>query len=104
MDTKDPKKTVILKRARWALLGAALLVGASMVFVLTPARAVHRPQLDIQTQFHERVELGDPGKTGALFIYCDTGYRVWVATTPSGNVSVHGMPARDACPVDLRTP
>lgn len=105
MDTKDPKKTVILKRARWALLGAALLVGVSMVLVLTPARAVHRAQPEPSVEFHERVELGEPGKNGALFVYCDSGYRVWVVLAPNGNVSVNALPAGSAgsgiCPVEV---
>lgn len=94
------KKIFVDRRVWWNVAALVVLAGVSLALVLAPARASHRPQIDVPTQFHERVELGDPGKTGALFVYCDTGYRVWVATTPSGNVSVFGVAARDACPVD----
>lgn len=74
------------------MLALVVLVGASLALVLGPARATHvagHMPLDLI----ERVDLGDPGKYGALFIYCDNGYRVWVATTPNGNPSVYAMPA-----------
>ncbi len=105
MIPKDERRRAVISRARWALLGAALLVGVSMVLVLAPARAVHRAQPEPSVEFHERVELGEPGKNGALFVYCDSGYRVWVALAPNGNVSVYGLPAGASgsgiCPVEV---
>ena len=98
MNLKDKLRTVISARTQWALLVAVLLVGASIGLVLAPARATHvagHTPLDLV----ERVALGDPGKYGTLFVYCDTGFRVWVATTPNGNPSVYAVTAAGiACP------
>ena len=104
MNPKDERKAVIFRRARWVLLGATLLVGASMVLVLSPARAIHRAHPGPTVEFHERVELGEPGKNGALFVYCDSGYRVWVAVAPNGNASVYALPAgisSSICPMEI---
>ena len=92
MNPKDEKRTVILSRTRWALLVAVLLVGVSLGLVLAPARATHKPG-HVPLTFEERVELGDPGKYGAVFVYCDGGYRLWVATTPNGSPSIYAVPA-----------
>lgn len=86
------KRTFLSRRVRWGLLAAVLLVGASIGFVLAPARATHVAG-HTPLELMERVQLGDPGKYGAIFVYCDYGYRVWVATAPNGNPAVYAIPA-----------
>jgi len=90
MNVKDKIRTIADGRTRWALLVAVLLVGISLGLVLAPARATHR-EGHVPIEFEERVELGDPGKSGALFIYCDNGFRVWVAMTPNGSPSIYAI-------------
>jgi len=92
MNLKDKMQSVVSSRTRWALLVVVLLVGVSVGFVLAPARATHLPG-HLPTEFMERVDLGDSEKYGALFIYCDNGFRVWVATAPNGNPSVYAQSA-----------
>jgi hypothetical protein len=86
------RKTFVSRRVWWSVLVLALLVGVSLALVLAPARATHVTG-HTPLEFMERVQLGDPGKYGAIFVYCDYGYRVWVATTPNGNPAVYAIPA-----------
>lgn len=90
MNLHDKAHMISSSRIRWALLAVVLVVGFSLGLALAPARAHHKAghePLDLE----ERVELGDPGKHGALFVYCDGGYRVYVAMTPNGAPSVYAV-------------
>lgn len=92
MNLQDKIRMISSGRIRWALMAAVLAVGISLGLLLAPARAHHVAGHE-PVEFIERVELGDPGKYGAVFVYCDGSFRVWVATTPNGNPSVYAVPA-----------
>ena len=90
MNLQGKIHSISSSRIRWALLAVVLVVGFTLGFLLAPARAHHKPGHE-PMELDERVELGDPGKHGALFVFCDGGYRVYVATTPNGNPSVFAV-------------